>query len=198
MPFKNFELYSHKARRSLRCGYGSRKIKRSCSIQVQCLHHCRNSALLGQAGLNCRFPLLYKRLIGTSAVMEFTDFSKFGAEDYCRSTDIIRSPKSLLYARSHIVNCGNIHWFYGCQKSIAKAFNLSAIDMVCLEFRDQKKLRDECEDGKIMGFDGKVSTIKWEINLCSKLFILLRLNARMKPFLRPDKVKTTRRRTNFL
>lgn len=50
--------------------------------------------------------------------------------------------KELLYARSKFV-------------SIAKAFDLQAIDLVCIDFKNLEKLKNECIDGKNMGFDGK-------------------------------------------
>ncbi|KAG8934818.1 hypothetical protein FRC01_000086 [Tulasnella sp. 417] len=69
----------------------------------------------------------------------------FAAEDYCADTSIIRtrSRTELLYARSHVVNA-------------AKAFGLHAIDMVCVNYKDVDYLREECEDGRRLGFDGKV------------------------------------------
>ncbi|KAH9480317.1 Citramalyl-CoA lyase, mitochondrial [Psilocybe cubensis] len=65
----------------------------------------------------------------------------FAAEDY---TGIIRttSRRELLYTRSQIV-------------ITAKAFGLEAIDMVCVDFRDLDILREECDDGRQLGFTGK-------------------------------------------
>ncbi|KAF8320301.1 beta subunit of citrate lyase [Clavulina sp. PMI_390] len=68
----------------------------------------------------------------------------FAAEDYCADTGIIRtqSRQELLYTRSRVVNA-------------AKTFGLQAIDMVCVNYKDPDYLRDECEDGRRLGFDGK-------------------------------------------
>ncbi|WFD29406.1 hypothetical protein MSPP1_000415 [Malassezia sp. CBS 17886] len=68
----------------------------------------------------------------------------FASEDYCAATGIRRTPtrSSLLYPRSHIV-------------TVAKAFGLQAIDMVCIDYKDAAYLAEECEDGAGLGFDGK-------------------------------------------
>ncbi|KAI0311714.1 citrate lyase beta subunit, partial [Amylostereum chailletii] len=68
----------------------------------------------------------------------------FAAEDYCADTSIIRttSRQELLYTRSRIVVA-------------AKAFGLEAIDMVCVNYKDPDYLKDECEDGRRLGFTGK-------------------------------------------
>ncbi|KAJ2978562.1 hypothetical protein NUW54_g11267 [Trametes sanguinea] len=73
----------------------------------------------------------------------------FAAEDYCADTGIIRttSRQELLYTRSHIV-------------VTAKAFGLQAIDMVCVNYKDLEYLRNECEDGRRLGFTGKASRLK--------------------------------------
>jgi citrate lyase subunit beta-like protein len=81
----------------------------------------------------------------------------------CADTSIIRTPsrQELLYTRSQIVVA-------------AKTFGLNAIDMVsderislsftlsnhmsqvCINYKDLDYLRDECEDGRRLGFNGKV------------------------------------------
>ncbi|KAL7410009.1 Pyruvate/Phosphoenolpyruvate kinase-like domain-containing protein [Mrakia frigida] len=68
----------------------------------------------------------------------------FAAEDFCASTSILRSPSrvELLYARSRIVMA-------------AKAFNIAAVDMVCINYKDENVLKEECEEGRRLGFDGK-------------------------------------------
>ncbi|PPQ66626.1 hypothetical protein CVT26_009387 [Gymnopilus dilepis] len=68
----------------------------------------------------------------------------FAAEDYCADTGIIRTPsrRELLYTRSQIVLA-------------AKAFGLGAVDMVCVDFKDENVLRDECIDGRQLGYTGK-------------------------------------------
>lgn len=68
----------------------------------------------------------------------------FAAEDYCADTGIMRTPsrRELLYTRSEIV-------------ITAKAFGLEAIDMVCVQYKDQSVLEDECLEGRQLGFTGK-------------------------------------------
>lgn len=68
----------------------------------------------------------------------------FACEDYCADTSIIRTPsrRELLYTRSQLVIA-------------AKAFGLDAIDMVCIQYKDKDYLRDECVDGRQLGFTGK-------------------------------------------
>lgn len=40
--------------------------------------------------------------------------------------------------------------------ALAKAFGLAAIDMVCLDFRNEAILQQECRQGRELGFSGKV------------------------------------------
>ena len=75
----------------------------------------------------------------------------------CADTYIVRtrSRTELLYARSHVVNA-------------AKAFGIQAIDMACVNYKDPDLLREESEDGRRLGFDGKVlkypSTVRGHID----------------------------------
>ena len=57
-----------------------------------------------------------------------------------------RNRQELLYTRSQIAIA-------------AKAFGLEAIDMVCIHYKDLDYLREECEDGRRLGFTGKVSDL---------------------------------------
>ncbi|KAJ3830638.1 citrate lyase beta subunit [Lentinula raphanica] len=70
----------------------------------------------------------------------------FAAEDYCADTSILRtrSREELLYTRSQIAIA-------------AKAFGLESIDMVCIHYKDLEYLKEECEDGRRLGFSGKGS-----------------------------------------
>lgn len=79
----------------------------------------------------------------------------------CADTSVVRttSREELLFVRSQIA-------------ITAKAFGLEAIDMVhlalltvseshryvqvCVNYKDPEYLRDECEDGRRLGFTGKV------------------------------------------
>lgn len=53
------------------------------------------------------------------------------------------SRQELLYPRSRLV-------------TTAKAFGLQAIDLVCVNYNDKEVLREESEEGRGLGFDGKV------------------------------------------
>ncbi|AXA49857.1 citrate lyase subunit beta-like protein [Malassezia restricta] len=68
----------------------------------------------------------------------------FASEDYCAATGVQRTRdlRSLLYPRAQMA-------------TIAKAYGLQAIDMVCIEYKDDAYLREECRDGASLGFDGK-------------------------------------------
>ncbi|KAI9067859.1 citrate lyase beta subunit [Trametes sanguinea] len=84
----------------------------------------------------------------------------FAAEDYCADTGIIRttSRQELLYTRSHIV-------------VTAKAFGLQAIDMVCVNYKDLEYLRDECEDGRRLGFTGKQAIHPSQVDIIQSTFV---------------------------
>ncbi|WWC85161.1 uncharacterized protein L201_000018 [Kwoniella dendrophila CBS 6074] len=68
----------------------------------------------------------------------------FAAEDYCADVGLTRTPtrEELLYPRSKLV-------------TTAKAFGLQAIDLVCVDYKNPDALREESEEGKRLGFDGK-------------------------------------------
>ncbi|KAH9854738.1 citrate lyase beta subunit [Lenzites betulinus] len=84
----------------------------------------------------------------------------FAAEDYCADTGIIRttSRQELLYTRSHIV-------------VTAKAFKLKAIDMVCVNYKNLDYLRDECEDGRRLGFTGKQAIHPTQVDTIQSTFV---------------------------
>ncbi|OBZ68794.1 Pre-mRNA-splicing factor cwf19 [Grifola frondosa] len=84
----------------------------------------------------------------------------FAAEDYCADTSIIRttSRKELLYTRSQIVVA-------------AKAFGLDAIDMVCVNYKDLNYLKDECEDGRHLGFNGKQAIHPTQVEVIQTTFV---------------------------
>ena len=68
----------------------------------------------------------------------------FAAEDFVADLQMIRTVhrRELLYARSKISH-------------IAKAYNLQAIDMVCVQFRNPEILQEEAQEAREMGFTGK-------------------------------------------
>ncbi|KAJ6600616.1 citrate lyase beta subunit [Mycena sp. CBHHK59/15] len=84
----------------------------------------------------------------------------FAAEDYCADTSILRSPSrhELLYTRSQIVIA-------------AKAFGLDAIDMVCVNYKDLEYLREECQDGRQLGFTGKQAIHPTQVDIIQSAFV---------------------------
>lgn len=64
---------------------------------------------------------------------------------------------SLAFARSIIVNS-------------AKAYGLEAIDMVCLEYMNMEKLKEECSNGRSFGFSGKQVIHPAQIEMVNKAF----------------------------
>ncbi|ETW81540.1 hypothetical protein HETIRDRAFT_439944 [Heterobasidion irregulare TC 32-1] len=84
----------------------------------------------------------------------------FAAEDYCADTSIIRTPsrQELLYTRSKIAVA-------------AKAFGLEAIDMVCVNYKDLAYLKEECEDGRRLGFTGKQAIHPTQVEMIQSTFV---------------------------
>ncbi|KAH8114622.1 citrate lyase beta subunit [Phellopilus nigrolimitatus] len=84
----------------------------------------------------------------------------FAAEDYCADTSIIRTPSrlELLYTRSQIVLA-------------AKAFGLEAIDMVCVNYKDTEYLKDECANGRRLGFNGKQAIHPAQVDVIQRTFV---------------------------
>lgn len=73
----------------------------------------------------------------------------FAAEDFAADLSVRRTPslREFLYARSAIATHATAYGLPG-----------GAIDLVCTEFRGEeglRRLREECEDGKGLGFSGK-------------------------------------------
>ena len=68
----------------------------------------------------------------------------FGAEDYIADIGGVRTTEgeAIFYARSVLV-------------TNAVAFNLQSIDMVCTDYKDEKRLLEECQSGVTIGFTGK-------------------------------------------
>lgn len=84
----------------------------------------------------------------------------FAAEDYTADVGLIRTRerKEMLYARSALVTA-------------AKAYNLQAIDLVCIDYKDQDILREECIEGRQMGFDGKQAIHPGQIDIIQQEFM---------------------------
>lgn len=83
----------------------------------------------------------------------------FASEDYCASTGIIRSKtrKELHFPRAHMA-------------TIAKAYNLQAIDMVCIDYKDLEYLQEEAQEGRSFGFDGKQAIHPAQVETIQKYF----------------------------
>lgn len=87
----------------------------------------------------------------------------FAAEDFALDLSLTRTPSltEFLYARSAIVTA-------------ARAFELpSAIDLVCTSFRGEEgaaALRQECEGGKRLGFNGKQLIHPSQVETCQEVY----------------------------
>jgi len=68
----------------------------------------------------------------------------FAAEDYCANVGATRtaSRKELMFARAAVANA-------------AAAYELAAIDMVCVNYQDDQVLKEECQEGRELGYVGK-------------------------------------------
>jgi citrate lyase subunit beta-like protein len=64
----------------------------------------------------------------------------------------------LLYARSAVVNA-------------AKAHELQAIDLVCIDYRSEERLHQECLNGKRMGFTGKQAIHPGQLQIINDTFV---------------------------
>ncbi|CAE6538550.1 unnamed protein product [Rhizoctonia solani] len=84
----------------------------------------------------------------------------FAAEDYCADTHIIRTKtrQELLYPRSQMATA-------------AKAFGLQCIDMVCVNYQDPTLLREECEEARRLGYDGKQAIHPSQVETIQSTFI---------------------------
>ncbi|RIB15479.1 Pyruvate/Phosphoenolpyruvate kinase-like domain-containing protein, partial [Gigaspora rosea] len=84
----------------------------------------------------------------------------FAAEDYCADVGIIRtqSRKEMMLARQTIVTAAN-------------AYELQAIDLVCVDFRNDSILTEECQEGREMGYVGKQAIHPRQIDIIQKMFL---------------------------
>ncbi|CAE6428471.1 unnamed protein product [Rhizoctonia solani] len=87
-------------------------------------------------------------------------FRPFAAEDYCADTHIIRTKtrQELLYPRSQMATA-------------AKAFGIQCIDMVCVNYQDTPVLRDECEEARRLGYDGKQAIHPSQVEIIQWTFV---------------------------
>jgi citrate lyase subunit beta-like protein len=54
--------------------------------------------------------------------------------------------------------------------TIAKAYQLQAIDMVCIDYKDMTNLGDESLEARQMGYDGKQAIHPAQVNTIQKTF----------------------------
>jgi citrate lyase subunit beta-like protein len=83
----------------------------------------------------------------------------FASEDYCADVGAVRTDGAteLLHARSQLV-------------VTAKAYQLQAIDMVHINFRDLEGLRRECQTGRQLGFTGKQAIHPGQVDIINENF----------------------------
>ncbi|KAI8357506.1 Pyruvate/Phosphoenolpyruvate kinase-like domain-containing protein [Mortierella sp. GBAus27b] len=84
----------------------------------------------------------------------------FAAEDYCADMGLTRTREGteLLYGRSAIVTA-------------AHAFGLQAIDLVCMDYKNDEILKEECEVGRRMGFLGKQAVHPRQLDIIQRCFL---------------------------
>ncbi|KAF9366479.1 hypothetical protein BGX34_002352 [Mortierella sp. NVP85] len=84
----------------------------------------------------------------------------FAAEDYCADLGLTRTREGteMLYGRSAIVTA-------------AHAYGLQAIDLVCMDYKNDEILREECEFGRRMGFLGKQAVHPRQLEIIQRCFL---------------------------
>ncbi|KAG0227372.1 hypothetical protein BGW41_003845 [Actinomortierella wolfii] len=84
----------------------------------------------------------------------------FAAEDYCADLGLTRTREGteMLYARSAIVTA-------------AHAYGLQAIDLVCMDYKNDEILQEECEFGRRMGFTGKQAVHPRQLDIIQTCFL---------------------------
>lgn len=81
----------------------------------------------------------------------------FGAEDYSRDIGSLRTARSLLFARSHLV-------------AAAKSAGLQVSDTVFADLADEEGLAEECALARELGFDGKGAINPRQLPLIHRAF----------------------------
>ncbi|KAJ3235556.1 hypothetical protein HDU81_000349 [Chytriomyces hyalinus] len=84
----------------------------------------------------------------------------FAAEDYCADLGLIRTP-------------GRLEMLLGRQTVVAHAVanGLQAIDLVCVDFKNQDVLREESKEGRTFGFTGKQAIHPNQVELIQSSFM---------------------------
>ncbi|KAG1733076.1 Pyruvate/Phosphoenolpyruvate kinase-like domain-containing protein [Suillus paluster] len=146
---------------------------------VRDLHHVSRAIRTSRAGISTPFPIRLVASIESARsawnLGEIASWTSeydpdvggklgallFAAEDYCADTSVLRSSSrlELLYVRSQITIA-------------AKAFGLDAIDMVrSVTTTDLDYLKDECEDGRRLGFNGKQAIHPTQVDIIQSTFV---------------------------
>ncbi|KAF9432281.1 hypothetical protein BGZ76_011021 [Entomortierella beljakovae] len=84
----------------------------------------------------------------------------FAAEDYCADMGLTRTSEGteMLYGRSAIAVA-------------AHAYGLQAIDLVCIDYKNDDILKDECEFGRRMGYLGKQAIHPRQLDIIQRCFL---------------------------
>ncbi|KAF9138923.1 hypothetical protein BG015_002212 [Linnemannia schmuckeri] len=84
----------------------------------------------------------------------------FAAEDYCADLGLTRTREGteMLYGRQAIVTA-------------AHAYGLQAIDLVCMDYKNDDILKEECEFGRRMGFLGKQAVHPRQLDIIQRCFL---------------------------
>ncbi|KAG0271003.1 hypothetical protein BGZ95_001266 [Linnemannia exigua] len=84
----------------------------------------------------------------------------FAAEDYCADMGLTRTREGteMLYGRQAIVTA-------------AHAYGLQAIDLVCMDYKNDDILREECELGRRMGYLGKQAVHPRQLEIIQRCFL---------------------------
>ncbi|QRV76362.1 citrate lyase subunit beta-like protein [Ceratobasidium sp. AG-Ba] len=53
----------------------------------------------------------------------------------------------------------------------AKAFGLKCIDMVCVNYKEEDVLREECEEARRLGYDGKQAIHPNQVSIIQSTFV---------------------------
>ncbi|KAJ3080701.1 citrate lyase beta subunit [Rhizoclosmatium globosum] len=84
----------------------------------------------------------------------------FAAEDYAADLGLVRTPSrtEMVLARQLVV-------------THAVANGLQAIDLVCVDFKDEGVLREECREGRTFGFTGKQAIHPNQVQVIQECFM---------------------------
>ncbi|KAL9933753.1 hypothetical protein V8E36_007411 [Tilletia maclaganii] len=96
---------------------------------------------------------------GAAQPLAYLSALLFASEDFCAATSIIRtrSRLSLLVPRAQVV-------------LTARAFGLEAIDMVCIDIKDEANLLAEATEAKELGFDAKQVVHPAQVGVVQRVF----------------------------